>query len=342
MGWRSLVATAAAGSAALAVAAAAGAADTQTGSAPAAKSATSAANAAPVARLRPRRRTIRAGRRIVLDASRSRDFDGHIAQYLWDLNGDGVFEKDSGARARVHHRYRRAGVVRISVVVVDDRGAYAVRHARIRIVGVRDAVHHRAADRRASGHAPKPARIRAATRHVKRRSPPAKTVATAAAAMAAVHTLQAASTSSGVTISDYKFAPTSVTVHVGDTVTWTNNGPTAHTATANDGSFDTGNLNKGATGQFTFTKAGTFGYHCTPHPFMKASVTVLASGSGSNSSGNNGSSGSGNSNSSGSGGSGSSNGSSLPHTGLEIASVILAGLIMLGSGLAIRRGLVRS
>src|SRR5205823_6038968 len=47
------------------------------------------------------------------------------------------------------------------------------------------------------------------------------------------------------TISDYKFSPGSLTIHVGDSVTWTNAGPTAHTATADDHSFDTGILHKG-------------------------------------------------------------------------------------------------
>ena len=55
----------------------------------------------------------------------------------------------------------------------------------------------------------------------------------------------------------------------GDTVTWSNNGPTGHSATANDGSFDTGILQKGSSGSHTFSQAGTFSYICTPHPFMK-------------------------------------------------------------------------
>ena len=62
-----------------------------------------------------------------------------------------------------------------------------------------------------------------------------------------------ASATASVTISDFKFTPASVTVNEGDTVNWTNDGPTVHTATADDGSFDTGILEKGQSGSATFT-----------------------------------------------------------------------------------------
>ena len=75
-----------------------------------------------------------------------------------------------------------------------------------------------------------------------------------------------AAASTGVTISDFQFAPASVTVNVGDTVTWTNDGPTPHSATSSGGSFDTGIMDEGQSGSHTFTEAGTFAYICTPHP----------------------------------------------------------------------------
>jgi plastocyanin len=78
------------------------------------------------------------------------------------------------------------------------------------------------------------------------------------------------------TISDFQFAPASVTIHVGDTITWTNNGPSSHTATASNGSFNTGVLKKGASASRTFTQAGTFAYICQIHPFMHGTVIVLA------------------------------------------------------------------
>ena len=67
-----------------------------------------------------------------------------------------------------------------------------------------------------------------------------------------------AHTAGSDTISDFKFTPPSITVKVGDTVVWTNDGPSAHSATADDGSFDSGLLSKNATGSFKFTKAGKF------------------------------------------------------------------------------------
>jgi plastocyanin len=90
------------------------------------------------------------------------------------------------------------------------------------------------------------------------------------------HTARAAG-DPGDTISDFKFSPATITVHVGDTITWTNNGPTAHTATASNGSFDTGVLKKGESGSHTFTQAGTIAYICSIHPFMHGTVVVLAS-----------------------------------------------------------------
>jgi amicyanin len=75
------------------------------------------------------------------------------------------------------------------------------------------------------------------------------------------------------------FDPGSITVHVGDTVTWTNTGGLPHTVTADDGSFDSELLNSSQTWTHTFDTAGTFAYHCTPHPWMKATIVVQGSGS---------------------------------------------------------------
>ena len=67
-----------------------------------------------------------------------------------------------------------------------------------------------------------------------------------------------------------------MTVNVGDTVTWTNNGPTPHSATSSSGVFDTGIMDAGQSGSHTFTEAGTFAYICTPHPNMHGTVVVQA------------------------------------------------------------------
>jgi LPXTG-motif cell wall-anchored protein len=156
----------------------------------------------------------------------------------------------------------------------------------------------------------------------------------------------------GDTISDFKFTPSTVTVTAGETVTWTNSGPTGHSATADDGSFDTGILSKGTSGSHTFTRAGTYTFHCTPHPFMTGKVVVAAAssggGGGSSSGGSGSASGSGSSASgtagtgssssdTGSATTGSSSGSSLPNTGADVGAVALLGAVLMGGGMVLRR-----
>jgi len=79
------------------------------------------------------------------------------------------------------------------------------------------------------------------------------------------------------------FDPNTVTVKVGDTVTWTNGDATMHTVTSGtsannvgtpSGVFDSGFLAEGATWSYTFTEAGEFPYYCTPHPWMIGKVIV--------------------------------------------------------------------
>ena len=89
-----------------------------------------------------------------------------------------------------------------------------------------------------------------------------------------------ASAAAGVTIQDFAFGPASVTVNVGDTVTWTNQDDIGHTATADGGQFNTGILNKGQSGSATFDTAGTFTYYCQPHPNMKGTIVVQAASTG--------------------------------------------------------------
>ena len=322
-----LVAALAAGGAALAASATSGAAGTSGGS-PAAP----AANRAPVASLRANHRRPRVGQKVVLDSSRSRDPDGHIVYHLWDLDGDGVYERNSGRRARIRYAFKKPGKVRVAVVVVDDQGAYSVRRARLRAVrgaSGNGRARHGKGTRRHRAH------LRAATRHdlTDEKRPPARKRSPPPAVHSAATVVHAAAASNSVTISDFKYEPKSITVSVGDTVVWTNDGPAAHTATADDGTFDTGLLSKGVTGSFKFTKPGKYSYHCTPHTFMTASVTVTGSG---------GSSSPGLSNESSSNGSSSSSkSSSLPHTGLQIASMILTGFALLAAGAVLRRRLTR-
>ena len=84
-----------------------------------------------------------------------------------------------------------------------------------------------------------------------------------------------AASETAVTISDFKFAPASLTVKSGAKVAVTNDDSAAHTATADDGhSFDTGNLDQGSSQTISVTKPGSYAYHCTIHPFMKGTIVV--------------------------------------------------------------------
>jgi len=77
-----------------------------------------------------------------------------------------------------------------------------------------------------------------------------------------------------IDIANFAFLPKTMTLKKGATVTWINQDTVAHTATADDASFDTGLLAKGESGSVTFDKPGTYSYHCTPHPNMKATIVV--------------------------------------------------------------------
>lgn len=147
--------------------------------------------------------------------------------------------------------------------------------------------------------------------------------------------------SASVTIADFFFSPASVTVAIGDTVTWHNTGQALHNATANDGSFKTPDLNQGRSASHRFTSAGTFSYICTIHPNMHGTVRVLSS-----SGGGGGSGGSAGANSSGSATSESSavaspeaagDANTLPATGMAVGGLAVVGLALLGLGLIARQ-----
>ncbi len=83
-----------------------------------------------------------------------------------------------------------------------------------------------------------------------------------------------------VAIQGFAYSPSTVTVNVGDSVTWTNNDQMPHTATADDDSWDTDTLNEGDTGAVTFDTAGEYAYHCEVHPEMTGTVVVEAAAAG--------------------------------------------------------------
>ncbi len=72
----------------------------------------------------------------------------------------------------------------------------------------------------------------------------------------------------------WHFEPRDVSIRPGTTVIWHNAGKQSHTVTADDKSFDSGDVAPGQDWQRTFSGAGDFVYHCTPHPWMKATIHV--------------------------------------------------------------------
>lgn len=84
---------------------------------------------------------------------------------------------------------------------------------------------------------------------------------------AAVHT---------VAISNFAFAPPTIIVNVGDSVTWTNADTEQHTVTPDKAGAFKGSalIGTGNSYTVTFSTAGTFAYHCEVHPFMTGTVVV--------------------------------------------------------------------
>ena len=83
-----------------------------------------------------------------------------------------------------------------------------------------------------------------------------------------------------VSIKNMAFNPASLSLTAGATVTWTNSDTTIHTVTADDGSFNSGNIAIGATYSRVFNTAGIVSYHCTIHPEMTGKVVVTGTMSG--------------------------------------------------------------
>jgi plastocyanin len=80
-----------------------------------------------------------------------------------------------------------------------------------------------------------------------------------------------------VTIVAKDFSLTSVTAKPGEEVYVDNQGDAAHTVTADEGAFDTGNVAGGDSAELTApTDPGEYAYHCSIHPSMTGTLTVAA------------------------------------------------------------------
>ncbi|MFF3376366.1 cupredoxin family copper-binding protein [Streptomyces sp. NPDC002680] len=89
---------------------------------------------------------------------------------------------------------------------------------------------------------------------------------------------QASAATYRVTMQGYAFAPATLTVPAGSTVTWTNQDTAPHDVKTTSGPVQIHSpmLDKGESWSFTFTTAGSYAYYCTVHPNMTAGITVQA------------------------------------------------------------------
>lgn len=81
-------------------------------------------------------------------------------------------------------------------------------------------------------------------------------------------------TTNTVTMKNFEFDKKILNIKVGDIVTWVNGDTVSHTATADDGSFNTQLLAQGEKASITFTKKGIYTYHCSVHPNMRGTIVV--------------------------------------------------------------------
>ena len=81
--------------------------------------------------------------------------------------------------------------------------------------------------------------------------------------------------SAKVEIVDFAYDPDPVQVETGGKVIWQNMDAAPHTATADDGSFDTGTLQEGKLKSDSFKQAGSYAYFCEIHPDMRGTLEVI-------------------------------------------------------------------
>jgi YVTN family beta-propeller protein len=83
-----------------------------------------------------------------------------------------------------------------------------------------------------------------------------------------------AQSGASVSIAQFAFNPATITVAVGQSVTWTDNDPIQHTTTSDMPGWDSGPLAPGARFTMRFDTSRTFTYHCSIHPFMHGTIEV--------------------------------------------------------------------
>lgn len=79
-----------------------------------------------------------------------------------------------------------------------------------------------------------------------------------------------------VSIENYAYSPSQITVAAGQSVRFTNNDDVQHTVTDQNGAFDSGLLDTKKSWSYKSDKPGTYAYYCRVHPSMKGTVVVTS------------------------------------------------------------------
>jgi len=73
---------------------------------------------------------------------------------------------------------------------------------------------------------------------------------------------------------DYGYDQVNLGIAPGDSVIWLNTGLESHTVTADNGAFDSQEIDPGESWKFTFSEPGRYTYYCARHPRMDGRVMV--------------------------------------------------------------------
>ena len=95
-----------------------------------------------------------------------------------------------------------------------------------------------------------------------------------AAAAATGPAVQASGDTVRIVMQNLAYQTPRLEIAPGTTVVWENRDAVPHTSTSNQGLWDSGLIDAGQSWSYTFGQAGSFDYHCTPHPFMVGTIIV--------------------------------------------------------------------
>ena len=81
-------------------------------------------------------------------------------------------------------------------------------------------------------------------------------------------------TGASISVENFQFVPQTLTIKVGDTVTWTNNDTAGHNIAIPSLNYTSDIFAQGAKSTYKFDKAGSYPYNCGVHPSMTGTVVV--------------------------------------------------------------------